>query len=49
LLNYFKTGFTPDFDTAGGLMAEVVENLSQLPDDDLLAIVAYLKAIPAID
>ncbi len=48
VLNYFKTGFTPDFDTVGGLMAEVVENLAQLPDDDLLAIIAYLRAIPAI-
>ncbi|MEE9388424.1 MAG: cytochrome c [Paracoccaceae bacterium] len=48
LLNYFKTGFTPDFDTAGGLMSEVIENLSQLPDSDLAAIIAYLRAVPAI-
>jgi len=39
LLNYFKTGFTPDFDTVGGQMAEVVENLAQLPEDDLRAII----------
>ena len=49
LVNYFKTGFTPDFDTAGGLMVEVIENLSGLPDSDLQAIVAYLRAIPAVE
>ncbi len=49
LVNYFKTGFTPDFDTAGGLMVEVIENLSGLPDADLQAIVAYLRAIPAVE
>lgn len=48
LVNYFKTGFTPDYDTAGGEMAEVVENLSNLPPEDLDAIVAYLRAVPAI-
>ena len=46
LLAYFTTGFTPDFDTAGGAMVEVIENLKQLPEDDLKAIVAYLKAVP---
>ncbi len=49
LMTYFKQGFTPDFDTVGGSMAEVVENLSELPDDDLRAIIAYLRAIPAIE
>ena len=45
---YLETGFTPDYDSAGGEMAEVVENLSQLPAEDRAAIAAYLKAIPAI-
>jgi len=49
LLNYFKTGFTPDFDTVGGLMAEVVENLAVMPEADLRAIIAYLRAIPAVE
>ncbi len=49
VLAYFKTGFKPDFDTVGGLMAEVVENLAQLPDADLTAIVAYLRAIPSVE
>lgn len=47
IVNYFKTGFTPDFDTAGGHMTDVIENLSQLPADDLQAIAAYLKAWPS--
>jgi len=43
---YLKTGLTPDYDSAGGKMAAVVRNLSTLPDGDIDAIVAYLRAIP---
>jgi mono/diheme cytochrome c family protein len=43
-----KTGFTPDFDTLGGRMASVQDNLSHLPIEDLQAIGAYLKAVPAL-
>ena len=43
---YFETGFTPDFDTAGGVMAEVQQNLARLPPTDRSAIAAYLKAVP---
>lgn len=49
LMAYFTTGFTPDFDTAGGEMVEVIENLSKLPPEDLSAIIAYLKAVPAVN
>lgn len=45
---YLKTGFTPDFDVVGGSMAHVVQNLARLPDADVAAIVAYLKATPAV-
>ena len=45
---YLKSGFTPEFDTAGGEMAAVVRNTSKLTDGDRDAIAAYLKAIPAI-
>lgn len=48
LIAYFTSGFTPDYDSAGGEMAEVVENLSQLPEADRAAIAAYVKALPAI-
>ncbi len=45
LAYYFETGFTPDFDSVGGHMAEVVRNLSRLPASDREAIAAYLKAL----
>jgi mono/diheme cytochrome c family protein len=48
IVDTFKTGFTPDFDTLGGSMSAVQEELSHLPDEDLQAIAAYLKAIPAL-
>ncbi|MEM1090742.1 MAG: cytochrome c [Pseudomonadota bacterium] len=47
LAYYFESGFTPDFDTAGGTMVAVQENLAQLEPADREAIAAYLKAIPA--
>jgi mono/diheme cytochrome c family protein len=43
---YLETGFTPDFDSAGGHMAKVVVNMSHLPASDRAAIAAYLKALP---
>ena len=46
---YLETGFTPEFDTVGGTMVAVQENLAQLSADDRTAIAAYLKAIPAVD
>ncbi len=48
IAEYLKSGFTPDFDTAGAEMAEVVRNTSQLTDADRAAIAAYLKAVPAV-
>ena len=44
---YLESGFTPDFDTVGGTMVAVQENMAMLAGDDLAAIAAYLKAIPA--
>ena len=43
---YLETGFTPEFDSVGGHMVEVVENFSQLPESDRAAVAAYLKALP---
>lgn len=43
---YLESGFTPDFDTAGGSMVSVQENMAKLPASDREAIAAYLKAIP---
>lgn len=43
---YLNSGFTPDFDTAGGEMVDVIKNTSQLTDADRGAIAAYIKALP---
>lgn len=48
IAEFLKSGFTPDFDSAGGAMAEVILNTAELPDADRAAIAAYLKAVPAI-
>ncbi len=44
---YLESGFLPDFDTVGGSMVKVQENMARLPDADREAIAAYLKSIPA--
>lgn len=42
---YLRSGFTPDFDVAGGEMVEVIANLSRLPEEDRAALAAYVKAL----
>lgn len=46
IAEYLSSGFTPDFDSAGGEMTDVVENTAKLSQADRLAIAAYLKALP---
>ncbi len=48
IAEYLKSGFTPDFDSAGGGMADVVSNMARLTDADRAAIAAYLKRVPAV-
>ena len=48
IVEALQSGLTPDFDELGGRMAAVQENLAELPDEDLEAIAAYLKAIPPL-
>jgi len=43
---YLETGFTPEFDSAGGSMASVIQGTAKLPPEDRAAIAAYLKALP---
>lgn len=43
---YLQSGFTPEFDSVGGHMVAVVENMARLPESDRLAIAAYLKKVP---
>lgn len=43
---YLQSGFTPDYDSAGGHMVAVIENFAKLPESDRTAVAAYLKALP---
>jgi mono/diheme cytochrome c family protein len=45
---YLTTGFTPEFDSVGGHMAHVVENMAKLPESDRRAVVAYLQLVPPV-
>ncbi len=42
---YLETGFTPDFDSSGGHMVDVIENFAKLTPEDRAAVAAYLKAL----
>ena len=46
IASLLESGFTPDFDTAGGSMAAVIRNTSKLRPEDRVAMAAYLKAVP---
>jgi mono/diheme cytochrome c family protein len=48
IVDYLTTGFTPEFDSVGGHMAHVVDNMARLPESDRRAVAAYLKAIPPV-
>ena len=49
-ITYFlETGQTPDGDSAGGSMARVIRNTSQLPPQDRAAMAEYLKSLPAVE
>ena len=41
-----ETGFTPDLDSVGGSMADVVKNTSKLTPADRQAIATYIKSLP---
>jgi mono/diheme cytochrome c family protein len=47
IANYLESGFTPDFDSVGGAMVEVQQNMALLTPEDRAAIAAYLKAVPS--
>ncbi len=49
IVEYLTSGFTPEFDTAGGHMVNVIENTAKLPASDREAIAAYLKKVPAVE
>jgi mono/diheme cytochrome c family protein len=42
------TGHTPDGDSVGGSMTEVIRNTSQIPQADRQAMAVYLKSLPPV-
>jgi mono/diheme cytochrome c family protein len=46
---FLETGSMPDGDSAGGSMARVIRNISQLPAGDRAAMAEYLKSLPPVD
>jgi mono/diheme cytochrome c family protein len=50
LVTYLETGLMPDGDSAGDLMAEVIDNgLRYLRKDDLAAIAEYVLSLPPVE
>src|SRR5216683_1064368 len=49
IADFLETGQMPDGDTAGGSMARVIKNTSQLGAEDRAAIAEYLKSLPPVD
>ena len=45
IVEYLSSGFTPDFDIAGGNMAKVIDNTKYLTPIDRLAIATYIKSL----
>jgi mono/diheme cytochrome c family protein len=46
---FLETGQMPDGDSAGGAMARVIKNTSQLTPEDRAAMAEYLKSLPAVE
>jgi mono/diheme cytochrome c family protein len=46
---FLETGETPDGDNAGGSMARVIKNTSQLSPEDRAAIAEYIKSLPPVE
>jgi mono/diheme cytochrome c family protein len=46
---FLQTGELPDGDTAGGSMARVIKNTSQLSPEDRAAMAEYLKSLPPVE
>jgi mono/diheme cytochrome c family protein len=49
IVQYLTTGFTPEYDSVGGHMAHVVENMARLPETDRQAVAEYLLAVPTVE
>jgi mono/diheme cytochrome c family protein len=49
IVAYLTTGFTPEYDSVGGHMVHVVENMARLPESDRQAVAEYLLAVPSVE
>jgi mono/diheme cytochrome c family protein len=49
IVQYLTTGFTPEYDSVGGHMAHVVENMARLPENDRQAVAEYLLAVQNVE
>lgn len=49
IVQYLTTGFTPEFDSVGGQMAHVVDNMARLPGSDRQAVAEYILAVPSVE
>jgi mono/diheme cytochrome c family protein len=49
IVQYLTTGFTPDYDSVGGHMAHVVENMARLPEGDRQAVAEYLLVVQNVE
>lgn len=49
VVRYLTTGFTPEFDSVGGHMVDVVNNMARLPETDRQAVAEYLLAVPSVE
>jgi mono/diheme cytochrome c family protein len=49
IVQYLTTGFTPEFDSVGGHMAHVVDNMARLPESDRQAVAEYLLVVPNVE
>ena len=47
IVELLSTGFTPEYDSVGSSMADVVKNTAALPKPDREAMAEYIKSLPA--
>ncbi|ABD06324.1 Cytochrome c, class I [Rhodopseudomonas palustris HaA2] len=46
---FLESGMTPEGDSAGGSMARVIRNTSQMSSEDRRAMAVYVKSLPPVD
>lgn len=49
IADFLESGQKPDGDTAGGSMARVIKNSSQLAPEDRVSMAEYLKSLPPVE